>query len=155
MWNIVWIFIMPEKLYLHSNQRSYTHACMHSTHRLTHTHTILDNNSKTNQFHDSRKYQKDYHIFGWAFSLFVFLLSVVFPENTSLFFYDWDTMEFKSRTFLFLLVMRWGLTLDFTFACVLYVRLHTEANGPWEVALLGGVALLEKVWPCWRKCVSV
>jgi len=21
-----------------------------------------------------------------------------------------------------------------------------------EVALLGGVALLEKVWPCWRRC---
>jgi hypothetical protein len=23
----------------------------------------------------------------------------------------------------------------------------------WEVALLGDMALLEEVWPCWRKCV--
>ena len=27
--------------------------------------------------------------------------------------------------------------------------------GPWGVALLGGMALLEWVWPCWRKCVTV
>ena len=27
--------------------------------------------------------------------------------------------------------------------------------GPRGVALLGGVALLEEVWPCWRKCVTV
>ena len=27
--------------------------------------------------------------------------------------------------------------------------------GPQGVALLGGVALLEWVWPCWRKCVTV
>jgi hypothetical protein len=29
--------------------------------------------------------------------------------------------------------------------------------GPYRLALLGGVtfALLEWVWPCWRKCVTV
>jgi hypothetical protein len=27
--------------------------------------------------------------------------------------------------------------------------------GSWEVTLLGGVVLLEWVWPCWRKCVTV
>ena len=27
--------------------------------------------------------------------------------------------------------------------------------GPQEEALLGGVALLEWVWPCWRKGVTV
>ena len=27
--------------------------------------------------------------------------------------------------------------------------------GAWEVALLRGVALMEWVWPCWRKCVTV
>jgi hypothetical protein len=26
--------------------------------------------------------------------------------------------------------------------------------GPWEMALLGGMALLEEVWPCQRKCVT-
>ena len=27
--------------------------------------------------------------------------------------------------------------------------------GLWEVALLGSLALLDQVWPCWRKCVTV
>jgi hypothetical protein len=27
--------------------------------------------------------------------------------------------------------------------------------GTWEVLILGGVALLEEMWPCWRKCVTV
>jgi hypothetical protein len=27
--------------------------------------------------------------------------------------------------------------------------------GPWELALLGGVALLGWVCSCWRKCVTV
>ena len=26
---------------------------------------------------------------------------------------------------------------------------------PWGVALLGGVALLEEVWPCWRRYITV
>lgn len=49
--------------------------------------------------------------FRWAFFFpfsFLFLLSVVFPENMSSLFYPQDTMEFKSRTFLFLLVMSEG-----------------------------------------------
>lgn len=44
-----------------------------------------------------------------------------------------------------------------------YYFTHSWANlcnlvawmlGPWEVALLEGVALLEEVWPCQRKCVT-
>jgi hypothetical protein len=27
--------------------------------------------------------------------------------------------------------------------------------GPWKVAILGGVALLEEVWSCRRKCATV
>jgi hypothetical protein len=27
--------------------------------------------------------------------------------------------------------------------------------GPESVKLLGGMAWLEEVWPCWRKCVTV
>jgi hypothetical protein len=27
--------------------------------------------------------------------------------------------------------------------------------GPQRVALLGGMALLEGLWPCWRKCFTV
>ena len=39
----------------------------------------------------------------------------------------------------------------------LRVNLCGDVNmfGPWEVALLGSVALLEEVRPCWRKCVTV
>jgi len=27
--------------------------------------------------------------------------------------------------------------------------------GSWEVTLLGGIACLEQLWPCWRKCIIV
>jgi hypothetical protein len=27
--------------------------------------------------------------------------------------------------------------------------------GPWEVSVLGGVASLEWMWPCWRKFITV
>ena len=35
------------------------------------------------------------------------------------------------------------------------IDLDVGMLGPWGVALLGGVALSEWVWPCWRKCVTV
>lgn len=41
----------------------------------------------------------------------------------------------------------------FCFAFVCYGCLNML--GPWEVTLLGSVALLEKGWPYWKKGVSV